>query len=572
MNRIERTALVSVGINVGLVALKITLAMLSGSLALLADAWHSGSDIAASGVVWAGARISRREGSRNLALVENLAALVIGGLILWAAVGIFRRVSGVTGSIITRLPLAIGGSIVAALVSYYAAQYKLHVGRETGSPSLVADGHHSRIDTWTTGAVIVGLMGHAIGIGLDRLAAVVVALFIVESGVMIIVAAVRGLRDGSVAESAPFLALCGWAPVRAAREALTRAGAPRAASFLRGMVASRRARGSLARGLAMALIAVWAFSGVYFVGPGRSGVVLRWGRAFGDPVPPGMHFKAPWPADRVIRVDMPLVRRIELGFETREVPAAVSDVAAEYYATMWESRHAAGTYEKRPEEALRLTGDENVVDVNAVVLYRVSDESDYLFNVASTQDLVKLAAESVMGEVIGSLPIEDVLTTSRDSLETALAADLESLVGDVRAGVEIVGVRLQDMHPPLEVVSAFRDVSSAREDKNRIINEALAYENDTVPKARGDAKRLVLEAQGYRTERVDKAHGDADRFLALAGEYRKAKDITETRLYIETMEELLRNVEKFVIGSGVDLKGYDIRMFDKTLGTATELD
>ncbi len=572
MNRIERTALVSVGINVGLVALKVTLAMLSGSLALLADAWHSGSDIAASAVVWAGARISRREGSKSLALVENLAALVIGGLILWAAVGIFRKVSGVTGSVITRLPLAIGGSIIAAFVSYYAAQYKLHVGRETGSPSLVADGHHSRIDTWTTGAVIVGLMGHAIGIGLDRLAAVVVALFIVESGAMIIVAAVRGLRDGSVMESAPFLALYGWAPVRAAREALTRVGAPRAASFLRGLVANPRSRRRLAQGLVLVLITVWVSSGVYFVGPGRSGVVLRWGRAFGDPVPPGMHFKAPWPADRVIRVDMPFVRRIELGFETRAVPAAVTDVAAEYYATMWESRHAAGTYEKRPEEALRLTGDENVVDVNAVVLYRVSDESDYLFNVASTQDLVKLAAESVMGEVIGSLPIEDVLTTSRDSLETALAAGLERLVGDAGAGVEIVGVRLQDMHPPLEVVSAFRDVSSAREDKNRIINEALAYENDTVPKARGDAKRLVLEAQGYRAERIDKAHGDADRFLALAGEYKKAKDITETRLYIETMEELLRNVEKFVIGSGVDLKGYDIRMFDKTLGTATKLD
>ncbi len=572
MNRVERTALVSVGINVGLVALKASLAALSGSLALLADAWHSGSDIAASAVVWAGARISRREGSRNLALIENVAALVIGGLILWAAFEIFRKVSGVVDSTITRLPFAIGGSILAALVSYYAAQYKLHVGEQTGSPSLVADGHHSRIDTWTTGAVIVGLMGHAIGIPLDRLAAVVVALFIIESGVTILVGAGRGLREGSVTEWAPFLTFVGSTPVRTARDALNCIGIPHLFACARGFAADPRARRRAVIVLCLAALAVWACSGVYFVGPGRVGVVLRWGRAIGEPVSSGAHLKAPWPVDSVVRVDVPLVRRVELGFETRENPVAVTEIAEEYYATLWESRHAAGTYEKRPEEALRLTGDENVVDINAVILYHVSDARDYLFNVASNAALVKLAGESVIGEVIGSLPIENVLTASRDSLELALREGLEAFLDGTGAGVDIVGVRLQDMHPPLEVVSAFRDVSSAREDKNRIINEALAYENKTVPTARGDAKRLVLEAEGYRIERVDRARGDSDRFIALAAEYDKAKNVTETRLYIETMEELLRNVEKFVVGSGVDLKGYDIRMIDKTLGTATRLE
>ncbi len=141
--------------------------------------------------MWTGARISRREGRVNLAVAENIVSLIISGLILWAAVGIFRKVSAVVGTPITNLPLAIGGSLVAALVSYYAAQYKLHVGRETGSVSLVADGYHSRMDTLTTGAVVVGLMGHGIGIELDRIAAVVVALFIVESAVVIAAAAIR---------------------------------------------------------------------------------------------------------------------------------------------------------------------------------------------------------------------------------------------------------------------------------------------------------------------------------------------------------------------------------------------
>ena len=180
MDRVERTALVSALINVGLVFLKVFLAALSGSLALLADAWHSGSDVVASGLVWAGARISRREGKGNLVLVENVVALAISVLILWAALGIFRRVSAAVDAPITNLAIAIGGSLVAALVSYHAGQYKLYVGREVGSLSLIADGHHSRMDTLTTGAV-VGLMGHAIGIQIDRIAAVAVTLFVVES-------------------------------------------------------------------------------------------------------------------------------------------------------------------------------------------------------------------------------------------------------------------------------------------------------------------------------------------------------------------------------------------------------
>ncbi len=572
LDRVERTALISIAINVGLVFLKVFLAVLSGSLALLADAWHSGSDIVASGLVWAGARISRREGRETLAIVENAIALAIGGLILWAAVGIFRKVSAAASGSIDNLPVAIGGSLVAALVSYYAAQYKLHVGRETGSLSLVADGHHSRMDTLTTGAVVVGLMGHAIGLELDRIAAVVVALFVVESGVVILLAAGAGLRGGTAASAALIQRASSSRAIRGLFVAVERSGLAAAGRAVRRWAATPGRRRSLLSVVAVACLVVWALSCVYFVGPGRVGVVRRWGRALELPAGPGAHLKAPWPIDSVARLEVPRVRRVEIGFSTRSEPRAVTDVAAEFYATLWESRHAAGTYEKRPEEALRLTGDENIVDINAVVLYRVSDPYGYLFRVADAGALVKVAAESVIGETVGSLPIEEILTVKRDSLEILLASSVQGLLDRPGAGVEIVGVRLQDMHPPLEVVPSFRDVGSAREDKNTIINEALAYSNETVPKARGDAERLVQEARAYRSERVDRALGDADRFRALLAEYRKARTVTETRLYIETMEELLQGVEKFIVSAGVELKGYDIRMFDRELGTAARLD
>jgi membrane protease subunit HflK len=565
VNRVERTALISIAINVGLVCLKVVLAFLSGSLALVADAWHSGSDVVASGLVWTGARVSRREGRLNLAIAENVVGLIISALILWAAVGIFRRVSMVVGAPLRNLPLAIGGSLVAALVSYYAAQYKLHVGHETGSISLVADGYHSRMDTLTTGAVVVGLMGHAIGIPLDRIAAVVVALFVVESGLVIATASVRGLRGGTTAKADSLAAIANTRFMRSVKSALDGAGV--SALFSRVVSCVRRPEWvrKCASWAAAVVLVAWMLSGVSFVGPGRVGVVMRWGRALDSTLDPGAHLKAPWPIDRVLRVEVPKVRRIELGFRTRAVPRSINAVAAEFYATLWESRHAAGTYEKVPEEALRLTGDENIVDINTIILYRVMDPRAYLFNVASPENLVRFTAEDAMTRIAGRMTLDDVITVERELLESQIAASMQELLDERRAGVEVLSVRLQDVHPPLEVVPAFRDVASAREDKSRIINEALAYFDQTIPAARGDAKKSILEAEGYTSDRADRARGDAERFIAMARSYETAPRVSETRLYLETVESLLAGVEKYIVSSDVDLEGYDLRVFDRKI-------
>lgn len=571
MDRVERTALISILINVGLVFLKVMLAMLSGSIALLADAWHSGSDVAASGLVWAGARISRRDGRRHLAVVENVVGVLIALLIFWAAVGIFRRVSTLATAPITNLPIAIVGSLLAALISYFAAQYKLFVGRETESVSLIADGYHSRMDTLTTAAVVVGLMGHAIGIRLDPIAAAVVAVFVVESGIVILLSAVGGLRMGTIAQSTPVVRIAHSAPVRGVGSALEAIGL---AAFGRYLARSAREPGKRWRFVATVLgiaVGVWFLSGIYFVGPGRVGVVTRWGRALPDSAGPGVHLKAPWPIDRVTRVELATPRRVEVGFRTRENPRAVTEVAAEFYATLWESRHAAGTYEKMPEEALRLTGDENIVDLNAVVLYRVEDPRAFLYAVASTDDLVRYATESVISRIVGRLPLEEVLTMRRSELEVTVAEQVQRFLDREGAGVEIVSARLQDMHPPLEVVPSFRDVSSAREDKNKTINEAHAYANQLVPRARGEADKLIREAEAYRLERVEKARGDADRIIAMAEAYDTGREVTRTRLYLETMEEILAGIEKFFVSEKVKLRGYDIRVFDKGLATEAKV-
>jgi membrane protease subunit HflK len=172
-----------------------------------------------------------------------------------------------------------------------------------------------------------------------------------------------------------------------------------------------------------------------------------------------------------------------------------------------------------------------------------------------------------MTNIAGRLALDDVVTVQRDAFEELILAVTQGLLDASDAGVEITGVRLQDVHPPLEVVPAFRDVASAREDKSRIINEALGYMDETIPKARGDAGRLMLEAEGYRSDRIDRARGDAERFKEMARHYRDSKRVTETRLYLETMESVLAGIEKYIVSSDIDLEGYDIRMFDKALSS-----
>lgn len=572
MDRVERTALISIGINIGLVILKLTLAFLSGSLALVADAWHSGSDVAASGLVWTGARISRRGGRGNLVVVENVIGILIAALIFVAAVGIFRKVSAVSSSDIRNLPIAIVGSLVAALVSYYAAQYKLYVGRETGSMSLVADGYHSRMDMLTSVAVVIGLMGHTMGIGLDRIAAVVVGVFIVGSGGEILSASIAGLRTRTATDTTGFAKLADTLPVRVLAGAFERMGWSDRCRYCWGTLTRPRNRRRLLRLAIWAVVLAWLSTSLVFVGPGRQGVVMRFGSSTEDALGPGLHMKAPWPVDSVVRVEVSRLHRLEIGFRTRDVPRAVTRVAEEFYATLWESRHAAGTYEKIPEEALRLTGDENIIDMNIVAFYTVSDVNDYVFNVAEKEDYIRFILESVMSKETGSLAIDDILTVRRDEFEEMLRARTQELLDSASVGIKVIGVCLQDIHPPLEVVPAFRDVASAREDKNRIMNEAYGYANQTIPHARGEAEASILEARGYSHALQSRATGDAERFVALAKEHRKAGAVAETRLYIETMETLLQGKEKYIVSSDLKLKGYDIRVYDQKLSARVPLE
>jgi modulator of FtsH protease HflK len=200
-----------------------------------------------------------------------------------------------------------------------------------------------------------------------------------------------------------------------------------------------------------------------------------------------------------------------------------------------------------PEEALMLTGDENIVDINFTVLWVVKDAKSYLFNIRNPEGTVKSAAESAMREIVGETPIAQALAEGRGKIETETQKLLQSILDSYGSGIEITLVQLQKVDPPNPVIESFRDVQRALADRERLRNEAEAYRNDILPRARGDAVKIQQDAEAYRAEIVNRSQGDADRFTAVYNAYKASEDVTAERLYLETMEEILKNSNKVIL-------------------------
>jgi len=280
------------------------------------------------------------------------------------------------------------------------------------------------------------------------------------------------------------------------------------------------------------VLALWGLSGFYTVAPDEQGVVRRFG-AFDRVAENGWHYHLPIPFESVETPKVTKVHRVEIGFRG----IGRNDVAQQ-----------ARTVE---EESLMLTGDENIVDVQFIVQYKIGDAKKFLFNLKDQYETVKSAGEAAMREVVGYNLIDTVLTTGKLAIQNDCRDLLQDILDRYDCGIDLVAVQLQDVHPPKEVLDAFKDVASAREDKSRFINEADAYRNDLMPKARGQAAVMLNQAEAYKQTRIRQAKGDSSRYRSVLLEYNKAKEVTRERLYLETMENILSNpeLEKIIIDS-----------------------
>src|ERR1700680_1445006 len=272
-------------------------------------------------------------------------------------------------------------------------------------------------------------------------------------------------------------------------------------------------------------VLLWGFSGVYQVQPDELGVVLRFGAVHRITFP-GLRYHFPTPIESVERPKVTRVNRVEVGFRVGDSGRTTQDL---------------------PKESLMLTGDENIVDINFTVFWVIKDAQAYLFHIRAPDATVKSAAESAMREIVGETPIAQALAEGRGKIETDTQHLLQRILDSYGAGIIITQVQMAKVDPPAQVIDAFRDVQRALADRERLRNEAESYRNDILPRARGVAVQTRQDAEAYRAEIVARSQGDADRFVAVYRAYKVAQDVTLQRLYLETMEEILKNSNKVII-------------------------
>ncbi|WP_448375484.1 FtsH protease activity modulator HflK [Fervidobacterium sp.] len=272
------------------------------------------------------------------------------------------------------------------------------------------------------------------------------------------------------------------------------------------------------------VIIIYLSTGIYQVNPSQVALIKTFGK-YTQTTGPGIHFHAPIPFQSHVIVDVQTVRKQEIGFRTVR----------------------AGEYVSKEDETLMLTADGNIVSVEAVVQFRVSDPIKFVFNVENPEALVKFTTESALRERIAKRTVDEILTAERDKVAYEVREIVQNILNQYDLGINVLNVLLQEVVPPAPVISAFDDVNNAKQDKERYINEALKYANDLIPKVEGEAKKIVLDAEAYAQQKVLEATGETQRFLSILNEYKKAPKITEARLKIETLEQVLPKAKTIIM-------------------------
>ena len=279
------------------------------------------------------------------------------------------------------------------------------------------------------------------------------------------------------------------------------------------------------------LIILWLLSGFYKVNANEQGVVLRFGEWVRTTLP-GLHYHLPYPIERAKTPKVTKVNKTEIGF-----------------------RELNNTQRMLLEESLMLTGDENIVDINFSVFWVINDAGKYLFKLRNPDASIKSISESVMREVIGNTPIADALAERRQEIEMLSLEKIQNVLDKYESGIKVTQLQLQKVDPPDQVIDSFRDVQRARADKEKVINEGIAYKNDIIPRARGESEQIIQKAEAYKREVVARSEGDAQRFESVLKSYKNNEDVTKKRIYLETLEGIFQNATKVIIdtkqGSGV---------------------
>ncbi|MBN1423955.1 protease modulator HflK family protein [Candidatus Fermentibacteria bacterium] len=551
-----KAGILSTGLNLLLSLLKFLVYAMTGSLAILAEAWHSVSDVGTSLLVLlsvtrpsstggsgqepasappavdsetAEASLERTPSALKAFLrrtsLEHFVAFGIGILLVIVAFGVMQKIAVLPKAGISRPMLSGIIFFLFAVGSYFVYRFETSVGAREGSVGLISDGMHSKADM--IGAVMTGaaLILYSLGIDVDRPVAVLISLFVLSFGVETLVAtATARVRGDTHAIAHMRLAQIVFSSLR--REKLVQAA--RWLESVSGWRIVDRLHSGHRRATALRFhliglaILIYLSTAVYSVGPSEAAILTRLGRPLneGRPVYSGLHLKLPWPIDRPVKIDPYLVRQVNLG--------NVTDPGA--FALLWTRAH--GT------EQPFLSGDNSFFFPYVVLHYRIADVFHYLMAHAEPEKLLDSIAHSVVSRVLAGSEFDDIVGKERGALESRIKELVQAETDSLLGGMEILGVHFRDIHPPIFIADAFEQVIAARQEKEQRINEAHGYQNQLIPQRRGEAIRTIEQANAYVTQRVTRAEGDAERFLARRVREPLERGVTLSRLYMDALIEV----------------------------------
>jgi len=288
-----------------------------------------------------------------------------------------------------------------------------------------------------------------------------------------------------------------------------------------------------------AVAVLWIVSGFYQVQPSEQGVVLRFGK-YVYTTDAGLHYHLPAPIESVIKVNVSQERSINIGV------AKAYDASNVASLRNYRNQETSNAFDSFTESHM-LTGDENIVDINLTIVWKIKNSKDYLFSMRNPDRTVQVAAQSVLREIVGQSEMQPIITGDRGKVEDDTKEELQKVLDDFNSGIQIVRVKLQKADPPKQVVDAFNEVQRAKADMERFKNEAEAYRNEVLPKAKGQASQILQSAEAYKESVINRADGDAKRFLSVYNAYKQGKKVTAKRLYLETMEDVINNSNKIII-------------------------
>ncbi|MFH1741890.1 MAG: FtsH protease activity modulator HflK [bacterium] len=561
MTKQESTALVASVVNAVLTATKFILASATGSIALLAEAYHSLSDIVASGLVYCALRADRRRAERQEAGSAEVSAENNKIRVFWdgrwdakAAIAIGLVLTVVAANIFIKVfrsePMPLNRPILAACVMAFLIlcsdllhRLETSVGKQCNSMALLADGRHARSDMLVSTLVLLILVGDRIGLRLDRPAAGIISVLILIDAIRTLRSGARNyiaIRRGEVVEGKP--------PIEDTVAQFVERTIPKIVHRFWAVVTSCPGLGGTQNearqrlGLLLPLFAVLAASviyigsGFYIVPIGNQAMVERFGKPMDPdrPVGPGLHYHFPSPIEKVIVADTSRLRRMVLGY--------ISSEKNSLGFILWTNRHYL-------EEMHFLTGENSVVDIAGNVHYRVTNLFDYLYSARDPDTILEQAGHRALREILGQEEFFGAITGRRDVLELELQRRMQAESDARGLGLKMVAVRFRDMHPPAEVAPDFEDVVSAQEDYERFIEEGRGYQAYHIPTTRGEAYRMVSRASAERNEKIYMSEGESASFIAQQEVYQRYASITRRRLLLETFEQALPPIKKYVVQS-----------------------